>query len=146
MDQHWGNNKWNIFKARRLYFICINMSSLLPKIEELCLITCLSNVTLTESKLHNSIFDLEIEIDGYNILRFDRNRHGGEVACYAKNYFFKFHQKKISSKWHWSYFYILPKTKPMTVDIIYRPPSQANLLQTMNWHFYKKPTYLVIFI
>ena len=31
----------------------------------------------------------------------------------------------------------LPKTKPMTVGIVYRPPSQASFLGTMNEHFYK---------
>ena len=34
----------------------------------------------------------------------------------------------------------LPKTKPMTVGIVYRPPSQASFLETMNEHFYKLDT------
>ena len=42
----------------------------------------------------------------------------------------------------------LPKTKPMTVGIVYRPPSQASFLETMNEHFYKldiinKETYIL---
>ena len=31
------------------------------------------------------MFDSEIEMDGYNILRVDRNRRGGGVVCYARN-------------------------------------------------------------
>ena len=88
INQTSGNNEWNVFKAGGLHFIQININSLLPKIEELRRIACLSNaavIGISESKLDNSIFDSEIEIDGYNILRFDRNRHGGKVACYLRN-------------------------------------------------------------
>ena len=35
---------------------------------------------------------------------------------------------------------LLPKTKPMTVGIIYRPPNQNNLLQTLNENFAKLDT------
>ena len=37
-------------------------------------------IGISESKVNNSIFDSEIEIDGYKILRSDRNRHEGGVA------------------------------------------------------------------
>ena len=53
-------------------------NSPLPKIEELRRIACQSKaavIGILESKSDNSIFDSEIEIDGYNTLRFDRNRH-----------------------------------------------------------------------
>ena len=88
MNQPSGNNKWDVFKARELHFIHININSILPKIEELRRIACLSNaavIGISESKLDNSIFYSEIKINGYNILRFDRNRYGGGVACYVRN-------------------------------------------------------------
>ena len=88
MNKTSGNNDWDVFKARGLHFIHININSLLPKIEELQRIACLSNTAATgisESKFDNSIFDSEIEIDGYNILCFDRNRHEGGAACYVRN-------------------------------------------------------------
>ena len=75
MNQPLGSNEWNVFKARGLHFIHINIKSILPKIEQLSCVACLSNVVvigISESKLDNSIFDSEIEIDGYNILRFDK--------------------------------------------------------------------------
>ena len=88
MNQPSGNNEWDIFKARGLHFIQINMNSLSHKIEELRRIACLSNaavIGISESKLGKSTFDSEIEIDAYNTLRFDRNRHGGGVPCYVRH-------------------------------------------------------------
>ena len=60
-----NNNKWDVFKARGLHFIHININRLLPKIEQLRRIACQSNaavIGISESKLDNSIFDSEIEI------------------------------------------------------------------------------------
>ena len=34
----------------------------------------------------------------------------------------------------------LPKTKPMTFGVVYRPTSQTSFLETMNEHFYKLDT------
>ena len=34
----------------------------------------------------------------------------------------------------------LPKTKPMTIGIVFRPPSQIRFLETMNEYFYKLNT------
>ena len=88
INQSSGNNEWDVFNTRGLHFIHININSLLAKIEELRRIACLSNaavIGISESKLDKSIFDSEIEIDGYNILRFDGNTHRGEVACYVRN-------------------------------------------------------------
>ena len=79
INQTSDNNEWDVFKARGLHFIHININSLLPKIEELRRIACQSNaavIGISESKLDNSMFDSESEINRYNILRFDRNRHG----------------------------------------------------------------------
>ena len=138
------NNEGDVFKARGLHFIHININRLLPKIEELRRIACLSNaavIGISESKLDNSIFDLEIEIDGYNILIFDKNRHGGGVACYVRN------DLSFTKSNHFPHDIqtifldiFLPKTKPVTVGIVYQPPSQTCFLETMNKHFYKLDT------
>ena len=144
MNQTSGNNERNVFKARGLHFIDININSLLPKIEELHRITCLSNAAImgiSESNLDNSIFDSEIEIDSYNILRFDRNIHGGGVACYVRNdlsftkiNYFPHDIETIFIE------IFLPKTKLMTTGIVYLPPSQARFLETTKEHFYKLDT------
>ena len=151
INQTSGNNEWDIFKARRLHFIHIDINSLLPKIEQLRRIACLSNAAvneISESKLDNTTFDLEIEIDGYNILRFGRNRHGGGVACYVRNDLSFTKRNYFPHNIETIFIEIfLPKTKPVTVGIVYRPLSQTNFLETMNEHFYnlipstKKPTF-----
>ena len=76
MNQPSGNNEWDVFEARGLHFIHININTLLPEIEELRRIVCLSDAAVIGiSKL---IFGSETEINGYNNLQFDRNRHRGE--------------------------------------------------------------------
>ena len=113
----------NAFKASGLHFIHININSLLAKIEELCRIACQSNaaaIGISESKLDNSIFDLEIEIDGYNILHFNRNRQGRRVACYERNDLS--FTKRIYFPHDIETIFIeifLPKTKPKRVGIVY---------------------------
>ena len=95
------------------------------------------------------MFDSEIEINGYNVLRFDINRHGGGVARYVRsalsftkiNYFLHAIETIFIE-------IFLPKTKPMTVGIVYRSPSPTRILETMNKHFYKldainKETYIL---
>ena len=143
MNQTSVSNEWDVFKARGDHFIHINIKSFLTK-EELRRIACLSNaafIGISESKLDNSIFDLEIETDGYNILRFDRNKHGGGVACYVRN------DLSFTKRNHFPHdietIFIeifLPKTKPMAVGIVYRSPSQASFQETMNKNFYKLDT------
>ena len=81
-------NEWNIFKSRGLQFIHLSINNFLPKIEELCIIaksTNAADIGISESKLDESVLEPEIEIDDYKILRCDRNRHGGDVACCVRN-------------------------------------------------------------
>ena len=70
-----------------LHFVHININSLLPKIEELRNITKSSNISIigvTETKLDGSVFDSEVNIENYELIRHDRNRQGGGVACYIR--------------------------------------------------------------
>ena len=81
------SNEWNVFKYKVLHFIYLDINSLLRKIEELRYIAQFTAVIgICESKLDASVLDPEISIDNYKILRCDRNRQGGGVACYARNY------------------------------------------------------------
>ena len=64
----------------------LNINSILPKLSELKTIagnTKAATIGITESKVDNSISHSEVEIPGYCILRCDRNRNGGGVACYV---------------------------------------------------------------
>ena len=67
----------------------IKKNCLLSKIEEFCEIAKKSRaavISITESKLDKSVLDAAIYIEGYDLLRSDRDRHGGGVACYIKSY------------------------------------------------------------
>ena len=70
-----------------LHFFHINVSSLLPKIDEL---KCIANKTdaaiigITESKLYYPVPDLKVNLQGKGILQCDRNRDGGGVACFIR--------------------------------------------------------------
>lgn len=39
---------------------------------------------ITESKLDSSVSDQKVNINGGSILRSDRDRNGGSVACYVR--------------------------------------------------------------
>ena len=129
-------NEWNIFKSRGLHFIHLNINSLLPKIEELCIIAKSTNVTIigiSESKLDESVLEPEIEIDDYKILQCDRNRQGGGVACYIRNglnyNIISVFPSEIESVFFKT---LLPNSKPITVGTIYHPPNQSNFLEVLN--------------
>ena len=108
-----------VFKNRGLHFIHLNINNILSKIDELREIVIASNakvVGITESKLDDSINLCEICIEGYNIIRRDRNRKGG-VQCVK----ICFNAKNCISNEIVNFFIELriPKTKPITVGIIY---------------------------
>ena len=81
-------NNWKMFKQRGLHFIHLNINSLLPKIDELRLIaleTKAAIIGISESKIDDTVLDAEIEIEGYALIRSDRNRHGGGIVCYIRD-------------------------------------------------------------
>ena len=79
---------WDSLKTKGLHLCHLNVNSLLSKIDEIRDIAnrikpAVSGIT--ESKLDSSVTNTEVNINGYSIIRNDRNRHGGGVACYVKN-------------------------------------------------------------
>ena len=86
--QSLDHDEWNIFKHRGLHFLHLNINSLLLRIDELRHIARLTNaavIGIFESKLDESVPISEIQIDEYDLLRCDRNKHGGELLCYIRN-------------------------------------------------------------
>ena len=78
---------WEPFKKSGLHFVHINVNSLLPKIDEVRSIAQKTNAALigiTESKLDDSVPNSEINLSNYILIRNDRNRKGGGVACYIR--------------------------------------------------------------
>ena len=82
------DNLWTPFEKSGLHFVHININSLLPKIDEIRSIAYNTNaaiIGITESKLDESVTNSEIDIDNYVLIRNDRNRKGGGVACYIRD-------------------------------------------------------------
>ena len=122
------------FCKRGLHFLHINVNSLPSKIEELRnIVGCTKPAILgiTESKLDSSIPDQEVNISGYSILRNDRNRNGGGVACYIRADLCFNRRNVFSSSIEYVFFDLLiPKIKPISIGIFYRPPNVNTFLET----------------
>ena len=127
---------WKAFSKRGLHLIHLNINSLLSKIDELREIAKKTRATvigITESKLDGSVLDGEINIDGYELVRSDRNRHGGGVACYIRNDISFSVRGDFSSEIENIFLDILlPKTKPILIGILYRPPDQSKFLDNLS--------------
>ena len=134
-----GDKIWEPFKKRGLHLLHININSLLPKIDELRSITLKTSPAIlgvTETKLDDSIQNSEVHIENYNLIRCDRNRKGGGVACYVRNDL-NFSQKCVFSRDVENVFIdiLLPKSKAFTVGIFYRPPNKYNFIDLINDDF-----------
>ena len=99
---------------------------MLPKIDELRHIAKLSNaavIKISISKLNYSMLTSEIQINEYDLLCCDRNRHGDGVVCYIGNnlsYNIRFYFPKDKEK---IFFKILPSSKPTVAGTIYHAPN-----------------------
>ena len=107
----------------------INVRSLYPKLDEIQYIIQTNDFDIfgiNETWLDQYIKNEEISIQGYNIVRKDRNRHGGGVCVYIKqtityNVLFSNDQNPIESIW-----LNLTGVK-LCIGCIYRPPSSDNV-------------------
>ena len=108
----------------------------MSKIDELRHIAGLTNaavIGISESKLDHSLPTSETQIDECGLLSCDRNRHGGEIACYIRNdlnYNVKSHFPKDIENIFLKL--SLPNPKPIVVGTIYRPPNQTNSMEIFN--------------
>ena len=144
-----NRTEWNIFKTKGLHLMHLNTNNLLPKIDELRHMARLSNaavIGICESD--KSITNSEILIDSYDLVRCDRNKTGGGVACYIRNDL-NYTQKNLFPNDIENVFFEihLPKAKPITVGIVYQPPNQTDFIKTLNESFAKldaanKETYI----
>ena len=71
---------YSCFRRKGLHFTHLNIRSLLPKLPQLKLTIKDTNaavLSFSETWLDDSISDNEVKIEGYNIVRLDRNRERG---------------------------------------------------------------------
>ena len=136
IQNNYLKENWEVFRSRGLQFIHLNINSLLPKINELKEIVKISNPTvigITETKLDNLIGDSEISIDGYCAIQRDQNRKGRGAICYATNKICYNTKNCISNEIENIFVELLiPKTKPITVGIVYKPPDQTRFLEILS--------------
>ena len=124
--------KWSVFKKQGLHFVHLNINSLPSKIEELRQIAKDTNsavIGLSETKLDKTIFDSEISIPNYSLTRKDWNRKVGGVACYIRSEICFNSQSYLSDKIeNISFDLLLPKTKPVSIAIVYKLPTDNHFL------------------
>ena len=77
-----------------------------------------------------------VYINGYSIIRNNRNRNGGGVACYVRNDLC-FNIKNIFSNSieHVFFKILIPKVKPIEIGIFYRLPNENYFLNIFSNEF-----------
>ena len=131
--------KFEAFNNKGLHLIHLKINSLLPKIDELCNIGKFSSaavIGITKTKLGNTVYDSEVTIDGYSIVRNGRNRKGGGVACYIRSNICYSKKTCLSDNLENILIDLLfPKTKPISVGSFYKAPSQTRFLKQIITEF-----------
>lgn len=124
-------------KARGFKMASLNIASLVLHIDELRITLndqCLDVLCLNETRLDSTISDNQIHIDGYSIIRRDRNRTGGGVCIYVRsnlNYIVR-HDLPTDAYEILSIDITKPNSSPFNVTALYRPPAcDDNFFSTM---------------
>ena len=108
----------------------------MPKIDEVSYIGNITNASIigiSETKLEETILSCELQVDGYDLVRLDRSRRGGGVACYIKSSIAYGQKDSFSSNTESIFIDIfLPKSKPILQGILYRPPDKSNYVKHIN--------------
>ena len=79
----------NLSMHRGLKICHLNVCSLLKNLEEVQNLLTLHSIdifTLCETRLDDNINDCMIEVDGFNTIRLDRNRQGGGIILYVRDF------------------------------------------------------------
>ena len=116
------DRKFEVLTRNVLHFIHLNINSLVPKIDELRYIAKNSSsavIGISKSKLDNTVYDPEVAIDGYirNNICFNLK------ICLSNNIENIFIDL------------LFPKTKPITIGVIYKPPNQTRFLEQIITEF-----------
>ena len=115
----------------------LNIRSLVKNIDQLRIY--LSNkkyniLSVNETMLDSSIPNDEININGYDIVRKDRNRNGGGVALYIRNVIdYKIRNDLMNEKLETITTEVCPsKAKSFFVNTWYRPPDAC--IECFDWY------------
>ena len=96
-------------------------------------------ICLSETWLDDSITDGEISIDGYCLVRRDRNRSGGGVCMYIRNDISFSPRIDLDIDGLEVLFcdILLPKSKPIVIGTCYRAPKQTNFIDKLEESIFK---------
>ena len=125
------------FRKKGLHFIHLNARSQLKKVPELKLIankTKAAVISVTETWLDDSVTNSEVQIEGYTVIRKDRNRNGGGVCSYIRDdlAFTPLPIQNTTDDYEVLFVeLLLPKTKPIVIGTCYRPPNQLNFVERL---------------
>ena len=123
--------EWKVLKNKGL-----NINSILPKIEQLRSLLFNSNISvleITETKLDKTVNNEEVKLDNYDLIRSDRNKKGGGIACYIKTSIsFNYHGSLSENFENILIDILLPKYQPIMQGIICRPHDQSSFIDNFN--------------
>jgi len=121
------------FKMKSLHFMHLNCNSLLSKIDEIREFVKSAKphvLCFSETKLDHSVKDAEVNIDDFSCLRKDRNRSGGGVAIFVHKSLAYDQRSDFNGNFENIFIDILlPKTKPILVGVVYRPPKSSGFVE-----------------
>ena len=114
----------------------MNSRSLLPKLAEVRRLVRLTKATviaITETWLDGSVRDAEIDVEGYSVVRQDRNRQGGGVLLYIRdgiafNLRPDLAVKGLEAVW---VELLMPKSKGFLIGAYYRPPKDDTFIDNL---------------
>ena len=79
---------------------------------------------------------IELETQGYDLVRSDRSRRGGGVACFVKNSISYNRKPNFCINTESIFIEIfLPKSKPVLIGILYRPPDKYDFVNCLEHTF-----------
>ena len=124
------NTKQDFSRARGFKIAHLNVRSLIKHIDELRLHfekQQFDVISLNETMLDITISNQEIKIKGYNIVRKDRNRHGGGVAMYIRSTINYSVRDDLSDENIETITVEItkPKSKSFLINSWYRPPNSS---------------------
>ena len=118
-------------KSDHFYVMYFNARSLLPKLDflrALCVIHSPDCICIVESWLNSDILNNELYIDGYTVVRLDRNRHGGGVLFFIKSVYSYNIIYNGSPDLELLIVSICTGLAPLTLALFYRPPSSSTVV------------------
>ena len=132
-----SDENFECFKKKGLHFLHANARSIFHKLPELKIIAKHSKaavIAISETWLDDTYTDACVNIDGYNIVRRDREGHAGGVCAYiredlAYNTRSDLCNPDLEDLW---FEILLPKSKPLYIGVCYRTNDNTKCFECLD--------------